>query len=146
MTIDDKIRDEKMQYDINREAAKMSVLSSEKIEKYEYLTGEEILHSDKSNRTSSVYLFSFWKSFRKTSKNDWRSKIKKKKSDQKQSQKRFLEADQKSIASLFLKDFLNEEATYELKKIVEMENKLYRDDLIYNAGNKKKDKTWFSKA
>ena len=78
MTIDDKIRDEKMQYDINREAAKMSVLSSEKIEKYEYLTGEEILHSDKSNRTSSVYLFSFWKSFRKTSKNDWRSKIKKK--------------------------------------------------------------------
>ena len=66
---------------------------------------------------------------------------KKNKSDQKQSQKRFLEADQKSIASLFLKDFLNEEATYELKKIVEMENKLYRDDLIYNAGNKKKDKT-----
>ena len=66
---------------------------------------------------------------------------KKNKSDQKQSQKRFLEADQKSIASLFLKDFLNEEATYELKKIVEMENKLYRDDLIYTAGNKKKDKT-----
>ena len=66
---------------------------------------------------------------------------KKNKRDQKQSQKRFLEADKKSIASLFLKDFLNEEATYELKKIVEMENKLYRDDLIYNAGNKKKDKT-----
>ena len=44
--IDDKIRDEKLQYDINREAAKISVLSSGKIEKYEYLTGEEILPSN----------------------------------------------------------------------------------------------------
>ena len=35
-----------MQYDINREAAKISALSSEKIDKYEYLTGEEILPSD----------------------------------------------------------------------------------------------------
>ena len=36
----DKIRDEKMQYNINREVAKISVLSSVKIDKYEYLTGE----------------------------------------------------------------------------------------------------------
>ena len=43
MTIDDQIRDEKLQYDINREAAKISALSSNKIGKYEYLTGEEIL-------------------------------------------------------------------------------------------------------
>ena len=43
MTIDDKIRDEKLQYDINREAAKISALSSHKIHKYEYLTGEVIL-------------------------------------------------------------------------------------------------------
>ena len=35
-----------MQYDINREAAKISVLSSGEIDKYEYLTGEEILPSD----------------------------------------------------------------------------------------------------
>ena len=45
MTIDFKIRDEKLQYDINREAAKISALSSGKIDKYEYLKGEEILHS-----------------------------------------------------------------------------------------------------
>ena len=32
MTIDDKIRDEKLQYNINKEAAKMSALSSDKIE------------------------------------------------------------------------------------------------------------------
>ena len=47
MTIDDKIKDEKLQYNINREAAKILALSSVKIDKYEYLTGEEIL-SDQS--------------------------------------------------------------------------------------------------
>ena len=36
MKIVDKIRDEKMQYDINREAAKLSALLSGKIDKYDY--------------------------------------------------------------------------------------------------------------
>ena len=45
MTIDDQITDEKLQYDINREAAKISALSSGKIDKYQYLTGKEILPS-----------------------------------------------------------------------------------------------------
>ena len=48
MIIDDKIRDEKLQYDINREAATISALSSGKNDKYEYLTDEEILPSDRS--------------------------------------------------------------------------------------------------
>ena len=43
MAIDDQIRDETVEYDINREAAKISALPSGKIDKYEYLTGEEIL-------------------------------------------------------------------------------------------------------
>ena len=43
MTIDDQISGEKLQYDINWEAAKISALSSGKIHKYEYLTGEDIL-------------------------------------------------------------------------------------------------------
>ena len=47
MTTEDQITDEKLQYDINREATKISALSSSKIDKYEYLTGEEILPSDK---------------------------------------------------------------------------------------------------
>ena len=38
--IDDEIKDEKLQYDINKEAAKISALSSGQINKYEYLTGE----------------------------------------------------------------------------------------------------------
>ena len=46
MTIEDQIKDEKIQYDINREAAKISALSSGKLDKYEYLTGEEILPSN----------------------------------------------------------------------------------------------------
>ena len=46
MTINDQIWDEKLQYHINREAAKISALSSGKIHKYEYLTGEDILPSN----------------------------------------------------------------------------------------------------
>ena len=45
MTINDQIKDEKLQYNINREAAKISALSSGKIHKYQYLTGEDILSS-----------------------------------------------------------------------------------------------------
>ena len=48
MTIDGNIKDEKLQYDIIREATKISVLLSSKIDKYEYLTGKEILPSDQS--------------------------------------------------------------------------------------------------
>ena len=44
--MDNKIRDEILQYDINREAAKISALSSGKIDKCEYLTGEELLPSN----------------------------------------------------------------------------------------------------
>ena len=44
MTIEDRIKHEKLQYDINREAAKISALSSGKIDKYEYLTGKRYYH------------------------------------------------------------------------------------------------------
>ena len=47
MTINDQIRDEKLQYDINREAAKISALSSGKIHKYECPTGEDIIEQAK---------------------------------------------------------------------------------------------------
>ena len=46
MAIDDWIRDEKLQYDINGEAAEISTLSSDKIDKQEYLTGNETLASN----------------------------------------------------------------------------------------------------
>ena len=46
MAVDDQIRGEKLQYYINREAAKISVLSSGIIDNYQFLTGEEILPSN----------------------------------------------------------------------------------------------------
>ena len=49
-TIDDKIRDEKLQYGINREVEKTSALLSGKINKYGFLAGEEILPSNQSRK------------------------------------------------------------------------------------------------
>ena len=54
MTINDQIRDEKLQYDINREAAKISALSLGKIHKCEYLTGEDILPTDQQQIIEQV--------------------------------------------------------------------------------------------
>ena len=54
MTIDDQIKNEKLQYDINKEAEKLSVLSSGKIDNYEYLSGEEILPSNQKQITEQA--------------------------------------------------------------------------------------------
>ena len=48
MTTGDKLRDEKLQYNINSEKVKISAAASRKIDKYEFFTGEEILPSDQS--------------------------------------------------------------------------------------------------
>ena len=53
MTIGDQIRDKKLQYDINREALKLSALSQDKNVKYKYLEGEDILPSYKENNRKS---------------------------------------------------------------------------------------------
>ena len=52
MKINNQIRDEELQYDINR--AKISTLSSGKIHKYEYLTGEDILPSNQQQIIEQV--------------------------------------------------------------------------------------------
>ena len=54
MIINDQIRDENLQYDINREAAKISALSSGNIHKYEYPTGEDILLSNQQQIIEQV--------------------------------------------------------------------------------------------
>ena len=54
MTIDYKITSEKLEYDINRETAKTSAISSGKIGEYRYLIGEEILPSDQSRITEQA--------------------------------------------------------------------------------------------
>ena len=72
MEIDCKTREEKLQHDINREAAKISVFLSGKTDKNQSLSGEEILPSDQGRVIEQayiislqVYIFSFRKSFRK---------------------------------------------------------------------------------
>ena len=50
MTIDHQIKNEKLQYDSNREAEEISALSSGKIGKYEYLADEEILPSNQKKK------------------------------------------------------------------------------------------------
>ena len=83
MTINDQIRDEKLQYDINREAAKMSALSSGKIQKFGYLAGEDILLCNQPQiieqarftySPSGKTIKMNWRSRRKTNKSDSRSK------------------------------------------------------------------------
>ena len=85
----------------------------------------------------------------KNKKKQWKNKKKKTIKDREEKQikaiktvlkQKILEADQKSIAFLFSNNFLNEKTTYEWDKIVEIENKFNRNDLIYKTGNKKKDK------
>ena len=63
MKINDQIKDEKIRYDINRKADKISTLSSGKTHKYEYLTGEDILPSNQQKiiEQAKIYLFSFGK-------------------------------------------------------------------------------------
>ena len=70
MTIENQIRDEKLQYDINREAAKISALSSGKIDKYGYLTGEEILPSNQQpiSKQAKFTYFPLGKAFEKQTK------------------------------------------------------------------------------
>ena len=66
MTINDQIRDERLQYDINRKATEISALSSGKIDKYEYLTGNEILPPNQQQiieQANVTYSPLFFKSF-----------------------------------------------------------------------------------
>ena len=66
MTIDDKIKDQKLQYNINWEAGKI-LASSGKIYKYEYLTGQEILTSNQSQiiKQAKCTYSPIWKAFEK---------------------------------------------------------------------------------
>ena len=74
MTTDDQIRDEKLQYHINREATKISAWSSGKMDKYDYLTSEERLLTDQRRITEQdkftysplgFFRKSFWKQIKK---------------------------------------------------------------------------------
>ena len=131
MTINDQIRDEKLQYDINREAAKMSAWSSGKIHKYEYLTGEDILSSNQQQIIEQAkFTYSpLGKAFEKQIKTI---------EDQGQKQVEALNTlksnNQLTIEDVIPKNALNnDEAKKELDKIKEIEKNVDREKLIYET-------------
>ena len=112
MTIEDKIKDEKLQYDINREAAKISALPSGKIDKYEYLTGEEILPSNQQQIIEQAkFTYSLLgKAFEKQTK-----------TIKEQGEKQLKAINESSIKKYIPENILNDEAKKELDKISEIE-------------------------
>ena len=138
MTIEDQIKDEKLQYDINREAAKISALSSGKLDKYEYLTGEEIVPSNQQQiiQQAKFNYFPLGKAIEKQIKT-----IK----DQGEKQVVALESlnvpDKKlpPIKDFIPMENLNPEIINEIKKIEEIEKKVDRDKMVYKGTNKTYD-------
>ena len=107
MTMDDQIKYEKLQHDIDRETAKISALSSGKINKYEYLTGEEISISNEKEITKQAkFTYSLLeKAFEKKKKNIRNQE--KKQVDALRGLK--LEGQTKSIQEMFTKDYESDE-------------------------------------
>ena len=133
MAINGKTRNDKLQYKINKEAEKVSALLSDKIDKYGYLTGEEILPSDQSRiiEQGKFTYSSLGKSLEKEIKTIKDQEGKQIKAIENKFKKHLLNTDLKSIVSLVSRDFLTEDAKCELNKTVEKENKFHRDGLIY---------------
>ena len=129
MTIDDQIKDEKLQYDINREAAKISALSSGKIDKYEYLTGEEILPSNQRQIIEQAkFTYSpLGKAFEKQTKTIKDQGIKQVKSIQDNKQLVNIDKLLLSKEREIFKDIYNKR----LDKIEELNNKIDYDNLDY---------------
>ena len=128
MTIDDQIRDEKLQYDINREAAKISALSWDKNGKYEYLTGEELLPSNQKQVIEQAkFTYSpVVKAFEKQAKT-----IEDQGEKQVDALKNSKLTDQ--TKSIFQKDQAIDEIKNELHKIKRYENRVIRDNLFYES-------------
>ena len=138
MTIEDQIKGEKLQYDINREAAKISALSSGKLDKYEYLTGEEILPSNQQQiiQQAKLNYSPLGKALEKQVKT-----IK----DQGEKEVVALESSKDSDKKLrSIKDFiptenLNAEIINEIKRIEEIEKNANRNKMVYKGTNETYD-------
>ena len=118
MTIEDKIKDEKIRYDINREAAKISALSSGNFDKYEYLTGEEILPSNQQQIIEQAkFTYSpLGKAFEKQRKTI---------EDQGEKQIKAIQDNKKQL-TIIPENILNDEAKKEIDKISEIEKNVDR--------------------
>ena len=131
MTINDQIRDQKLQYDINRETAKISALSSGKIQIYEYHTGEDILPSNQQQIIEQAkFAYSpLGKAFEKQIKTI---------EDKGQKQIDALESlkpkkEIKSIEEIFQEGYYSVEIKNELNKIIKYQKKVNRDNMVYHS-------------
>ena len=133
MTIEDQIL--RLQHDINREAAKIPALSSGKLDKYEYLTGEEILPSNQQQiiQQAKFNYSPLGKAFKKQIKTI---------EDQGEKQVDALKTSCKKLPSI--KDFVptekfNLEIINEIKRIEEIEKNVDRDKMVYESTNRTHD-------
>ena len=148
MTIDDQIKDEKLQYNINREAAKISAWSSGETRKYEYLTGEDILPSNQQQIIEQAkFTYSpLGKGFEQQVKiiNDQGQKqveaLNTLKPDNKKITIKKYSYDDDDISFISKqKEIFNELADQRLDKITDLDKKVNHDDLVYKYKNKNKN-------
>ena len=136
MTIDDQIKDEKVQYNINRETAKISALSSGKLHKYEHLTVEDILPSSNQQIIEQArFTYSpLGKAFNKQTKTI--EKQGKKQVDAlntlKSDNNQKLQLKNENIIPKSV--FASDEAKEEINKILNIEKNVDGEKFVYNAG------------
>ena len=136
MTTDDRIRDEKLQYDINREAAKISALSSGKIDKYEFFTVEEIIPPDERRLIEqakfaySALVKVFEKQAKTTEKQVEALEVLKPEESKEEI---------KSVEGLFPKGMRTNEIKNEIDEIKKWEEKIRQKDFLYKANKYKYD-------
>ena len=136
MTTNDQIRDDKLQYNINREAAKISALWSGKTQKYEYLTGEYILPSNQQQIIEQArFTYSFLgKAFEKQIKTNEDQGEKQIKAIQDQVQLKAIKKYDYDVEDtpfiLKQKEIFNELVDKRLEKITDLDKNVNSDDLI----------------
>ena len=139
MTIEDQIKDEKRQYDINREAVKISALSSGKLDKYEYLTGEEILPSNQQQIIQQAKfnyspLGKALEKQRKTIEDQGEKQVKEIQYNKNDYKNKLLLSKEREI----FKDIYNKK----LDKLEELNNKIDYNNLKYIAANNRSSYTF----
>ena len=128
MAIDDEVRDEKLQYDINREAANLSTLLSGKLDKYENLSGEEIVpFNQKQIIEQAKFAYSHLE-----------------KASEKQAEKqvdviKFLDPfiKLKNIEGIFLQSLINHLIRDKLKEIFKLQDVIKKYNLNYKSKREK---------
>ena len=144
ITINDQIKDEKLQYNINREATKISALSSGNLHQYEYLTGEDILAStqrqiiDQTKFTYSPVGKAFDTQI-KTIENEGKKQVhdlNTSKCDNKITIKKYSYDSNDTPFISKPKEMFNELVDERLEKITDLDEKVNNDDLIYRCKGK----------